>query len=400
MSNNTLKIYLDQKDYSRIARGLAGDKTFQKDLTVFEHLKSQVTAGNIVIYFSWCHIVEAMRYDNEHTELLEPYCEAVDTLSGGNCIIFPDEITRREIELLLAKHFVFTPSISNETYAFGKYQEALGGNWIPEETGHPILKELIEQFHLSRRMKTGLYRKFSKPKNLAKFLREGSTESLQSIRSRYAGMEKLSIDEMVEMFIGTQGTRRKVYGKLFNEIMKFKNLVAYSYIFPDLRHIGSAFNADAEKLAVLIRRSQLLTGMLDKSPIDEFRLRNQLREHFTEQLIKHAVPIAQTYALPMEEVKSAIIQSGIESIPSIHASLTVAIEYSKRHKGDLSVGRKPLESDFMDIHHLRNIPYVDVYLTDRFFAEVGRKAEQIFKTKVLRNLAELELCLSPVRGID
>src|SRR4030095_1945746 len=400
LSIDTLKIYLDQKDYSRIARALAGDTAFQGDLKVFEHLKSRVTDGRIVVYFSWCHIVEAMRYDKDHTALLEPYCEAVDTLTEGNCIVFPDEITARELELLLAKHFSFTPRISEATYAFGKYQDAVVAGWVPEETGHAKLKDIIEQLPLSGQKKKGLYRNLSKPKNLAKFIREQSSDTLQLIRKQYPGTEKLSVDEIVEMLIGSRNAREKAYSKLFNQIMRFKNLVAYSHVYPDLKNLGDIFNATAENLVVLIRRSQLLQGLLNKSPIDEFRLNKQLRDHFIEQLIKKAKPIAQTYALPMGEVGAVIRQSAIGSIPSISAAITAAIEYAKRHKGDLKLGRKPLESDIMDIHHLRNLPYVDVYLTDRFFAEVGRKGQQIFKTTVLRNLTELEMFLSSAGSGD
>jgi hypothetical protein len=47
----------------------------------------------------------------------------------------------------------------------------------------------------------------------------------------------------------------------------------------------------------------------------------------------------------------------------------------------------------MDMHHLRNLTYVDVYLTDRF-SQIGKKTQQIFKNKMLRNLMELEIFLT------
>ena len=175
-----------------------------------------------------------MRYDNEHKELLEPYCTAVDTLTQGNCILYPDELTQRELALFLGNHFRFNTSVKAD-YAYGKFKDALivSGDWLPTDTGRQILKDSIAKLPLTGQMRKVFYRKYSNPSNLKKLIRAGSDESLQAIRSKYPGMENLSNDEMIDIFIGTPDKRREVFGRLFNEIFKFKNLLPYSYLFPD-----------------------------------------------------------------------------------------------------------------------------------------------------------------------
>jgi hypothetical protein len=113
------------------------------DLEIFEYLKSKVNAGNIIFYFSWCHIVEAMKYDSEHTELLESYCTGVDTLTEGNCILYPDDLTQRELTLFLGDHFSFIPCFGKADYAYSKFKDAVPGlgDWLPPDTGKQILKE-------------------------------------------------------------------------------------------------------------------------------------------------------------------------------------------------------------------------------------------------------------------
>ncbi len=75
-----IKIYLDQKDYSRIAKGLAGNHKYTLDLSVYHFLIDLVNSGKIRIYFSWCHFIEALKYEQE-IDMLKPYCRVIDTLT-------------------------------------------------------------------------------------------------------------------------------------------------------------------------------------------------------------------------------------------------------------------------------------------------------------------------------
>jgi hypothetical protein len=56
------RAYLDQKDFSSMARGLMGDSRYAPAAQCFDFLKHTVESGRLVVYFSWCHIVESLRY--------------------------------------------------------------------------------------------------------------------------------------------------------------------------------------------------------------------------------------------------------------------------------------------------------------------------------------------------
>lgn len=81
-----IKIYLDQKDYSRIGRGISGDSRYQEDFEIYKLLLCLVNSGKVRIYFSNLHAIEALRYQREKIELLKPYCMVIDTLTQGHCI--------------------------------------------------------------------------------------------------------------------------------------------------------------------------------------------------------------------------------------------------------------------------------------------------------------------------
>ncbi len=111
------KIYLDQKDYSNIARGLAGVDKFQQDVEIYHELVKKVNSSEIRIYFSNCHIIEALKYNPVRNEFIEKYAEVVDTLTKGHCLRLIQEITELEIELMLYNQFELDSDI-NETECF------------------------------------------------------------------------------------------------------------------------------------------------------------------------------------------------------------------------------------------------------------------------------------------
>ena len=98
----SINIYLDQKDYSRIARGLYGEESYKPYIAIYNYLKNLSDSGRIKIFFSWTHIIESLRYHDLTSELWRIHCNVVDTLTKGNCIIFPAYLEERELELFLS----------------------------------------------------------------------------------------------------------------------------------------------------------------------------------------------------------------------------------------------------------------------------------------------------------
>jgi hypothetical protein len=99
----------------------------------------------------------------------------------------------------------------------------------------------------------------------------------------------------------------------------------------------------------------------------------------------HVRNLATKHKFSTDEAVHFIIDN-ISKIHSINSYIQIFSEYLKRHKGT----RNPTRNDYMDIHHMRYLPYVDYFITDRFFAEVAKGISGIFNTKVVRNLDELK----------
>lgn len=120
-----LKVYLDHKDYVNITRGLLGDKERRDDVETFELLHSFVEQGKATVYFSWVHIFEALKYDGTDSDILGQYCEAIEALTRGNCLLGLLDLRKREIEVFLSEEFGTPTKFNREKLAYGKYSEAL-----------------------------------------------------------------------------------------------------------------------------------------------------------------------------------------------------------------------------------------------------------------------------------
>lgn len=85
---------------------------------------------------------------------------------------------------------------------------------------------------------------------------------------------------------------------------------------------------------------------------------------------------------------------GLGKIPSVTIMTALGKAYAAKHKGELGKARTPGENDIGDLQHLRNLPYVDCLLTDRFAAEMVKGVAGRYGTVVVRSLGELREELS------
>ena len=103
-----------------------------------------VNSDKIRIYFSWCHYIEALRYDEQKIDLLIPYCQVIDSLTKGYCIKWVDELEKSELELFLSRQFGFIPSITND-YPYGKFIDAFS-------LANDIVSDFQKNFNLDVKM--------------------------------------------------------------------------------------------------------------------------------------------------------------------------------------------------------------------------------------------------------
>lgn len=399
METAPIKIYLDQKDYSRTGKGLSGEHDYDDDVRVYNLLLELVKSNKIRIYFSWCHINEAMRYDEQKIDLLEPYCAAIDSLTQGHCIRWVQELEKKELELFLCNQFNFKTDISEESYPYGKYKDAVP---FPDDIYTDLdidfdkaIEKQLKKYSIPNELRKIASRYLANRQNLRAILSEISKEDLHSIGSMLPGFD-LSKDDLINIACGDMLSKKEVLQTCFNKTMTFKNLVHYSRYFPDLKQLGSFFDEDSEKLKRLIKGEQALHTICDAFNIphmNETDLRSSLIEKFVDDFDDDLTALYNKYRFPVAEAKEILLKSELRELPSMNAIITFGVEYYKRHKGDYDRGRTPLRSDIMDLHHVRNLPYVDFYSTDRFFGEVVRAKSKEFTTRVVTNLKDLKSIL-------
>lgn len=397
------QIYLDQKDYGRIALGLLGNEKYKPDLHVYEYLLSLVRSGNIKIYFSWCHLNEGLKWYG-NSELLNAYCEVVDNLTQGDCVILPSYLERRELELFLANEYGFATDLSQDTYAYGRDKDAV---FIDEDFGISIAEEFIEEIkrnirndsQLRGQQKKYILRKLEKKKNQRKLLESLPDSVLEITSLAFPGADKINKMEFIELITGSKIMRRKLLDKFFSGFFTFKNLIlSYRKRFPQLEHIGQMFDEDSKKLSKLIKSLQILQTYLNKQPFAEEDLESDLTNLYVMKLDKNISELGKKYDFSPEHASHLLIKSKLEPIPSLRSIVLFVVEYYAKNKGDVNHARNPLDSDLMDLQHLNFIPYVDYFLTDRFFKEVASRPSSQFNTLVFRNLSALKEHLEKLCG--
>jgi hypothetical protein len=393
------RVYLDQKDFSRIAKGRLALPDFAEDAGVFEFLVRLVEEGRVRIYSSWGHIVEAFRYRKDRLDLLEPYCEVADRLTQGHCIRFPLELERMELELALAKRFGFSTDLDEREYPYGRYAAAVGLHTLSDlDLKDQFLQDLLERLEglpLRNKEKKRLRQKLSKEGNLRKLLKSlPEAEFLRLAEKLPSAPGFYSRQNIMDILLGTPATRQARISELLNGAFTFKNLItSHSQRFPELKKLGSLFDEDSRRLGELIRGLQLAQGIVGESFIRERETGANLTTRFVNYLEPRIFEYGEKHKFSVQEAKTFLLESRLRSIPCLGVAVALVQAYSARHKGVLGKGRKPLESDIMDLQHLRNLPYVDFHVTDRFAAEVAKDASTQFGTKVLRNLNELREAL-------
>src|SRR2546430_2032368 len=102
------RAYLDHKDYVNMAKGLRGDTNFSAHAEAYRTLKQLVERGNVTCYFSAIHLLEAVRYENTDRPVIDSYCEVLDSLTKGNCIVWVHSLEDRELSYFIADHFGLT----------------------------------------------------------------------------------------------------------------------------------------------------------------------------------------------------------------------------------------------------------------------------------------------------
>lgn len=402
-----INIYLDQKDYSNIARGLYGEKKFESYIEIFKLLKNLLESGRIIIYFSWSHIIESLRYYDLTSELWKIHCEVVDTLTKGKCIIFPTSLRERELELFLSDYFGVKSKYSKIDYAFGFFKDAFVLKNIDIVPSNNFLekayKKHISSLSLSRNDRRMLLKKFSKKRNRRELFKNMSDDDFNRLLGGLNESDHpkelindlsnfLDRETFINFVVGTPNYRSQIFNEFLDHIFNFKSLVnIYSQIFPELKKMAKFPDEPFDKINSIIRSAQLFQEVFSKPAIDPDKLKSNLTNKYVRSLGTSINKFAKKHKFSKKEAEKILFESHLMPLPSIYADITFCAEYARIHDSSSKRKRKPRLSDIMDLHNLRNIPFVNVFVTDGFFAEIiGKIATEQFGTKIFRNLFQLK----------
>lgn len=381
-----------------------GDESYTPYIEIYNLLKKLSEAGMIKIFFSWTHIIESLRYHDLTSEFWKIHCEVVDSITKGNCIIFPKKIEKTELDLCLADNFDIESRYSKSNYAFGRYKESFPSIKKQalsfDDDIENAVKKRILSLDISRKNRRLLLKKVMNEKYLKKFLIKMSDDDYRGIVKNGHNenplisdlKEFLDRDKFIEFIVGSNSYKKEIFLSFIDHIFNFKTLVnMYSHIFPELMQMAQFPNKTYKKLSSLISDAQLFQNINSKPAIDPDQLKVDLVNNIVTSLRPSISAYAKKYQISEKAAERYLIESQLNSMPSLYSLVIFSVEYAKRHIGVTKRPRNSRESDVMDLHNLRNLPYVDLFVTDKFFADLVRKtARNEFGTRVFRNLFELK----------
>jgi len=406
----SLKLFLDQKDYSCIARGLCGQNGYDEYVKIYDKLRRLSDSGKITIYYSWSHLVESLRYKDLSSDLWLQHCHTVDCLTKGKCILFPLKIEERELELFLSKQFNVYSNFHISDYPFGKTKDAVPTKTLEDfnfsKAINESVKERVMQSSRSRKDRRIALKNLSNRRKRKKLFSPMTDNDVELLKSNILKKESenvflkdlmnfLNRETFLEIISGSPESKDSILNEFFDQIFNFHKLVnLYSYQFPELKSMADFPEKSFEKFSTIFRLQNLFWNWNSTFSIDHRKLKNDLVNKYIDSIHQSISNYSKQYNFSAFEAEKILLKSNLSQIPSVFSYINFLVEYSKRHIGLGKRIRKVRESDIIDLHNLRNVPYVDYFLTDSFFAEISKKqASMIYGTTIIKNLKQLVLYL-------
>lgn len=383
---------MDHKDYVRITNGLRGSADCRVDAETYALLQQLVEEGKINVYFSWVHLCEALKYDGTDSEILEQYCEVIEMLTRGNCLLGPLDLRKRELEVFLSGEFNFATGLKSESIAYGKYSDALFVEpFVAEEDPAEMFNKSVLKHARNRHERKHFEKLLANPIERKKLLQQ-QIGNLDELKRKFPVSEDFySIESMLQLFEGNPRSTRMKTKQFMDGISTFKNLVThYGVKDPEPKRFASAFDADAAEIISKIRFGQAAYTATGHYLIAETQMIDDFVEKFAAKLKDELSELSGKFPFSADEALKRLKSTKLQGIPSLRVTVMTIVEYLKKHKGNLEHGRSPSESELRDLFHAVHIPYVDFFLTDRFFSTVDRKGGELYNTKVLKGLSQLK----------
>jgi hypothetical protein len=450
-----LRLYLDQKDFGRIADALVRKDESSADLRAYNRLKACVATGRVRVYFSFVHVIETLRFGDVRSPIAMSHCEVVDTLTEGRCIRCVGHLLQAELDLALSDIFAYKATHYRDDYAYGRHADALTTDGLVPNVD--FVNEMVDSTQeklkrLSERVRTNIglpsrqtLRAFLRKlppqalqqmegmlptgmnaRELLTVILKGSDEDMRTVaralcssaefigraltampdaelanfnQSMPAGDFSWTRDQFMTALFGTPTAREMVWSQFFAGVMSFSQLITYySRVRPELAPMGHLLDENEGNLVHQLRRMQQFepwrAAILGTPATWDRDIARGFGPRYLESVRPRIEALAVQYGFPADRAERELSAGGFRRLPYIRATTVWMQSYLARHRGTQHT-RTPEPNDFRDLYHCVNAPYVDILVTERFAADVSKPLTGAFGTRVLRSLADLVPLLPP-----
>jgi hypothetical protein len=383
MASSPLQVYLDSSDISSFA---SPPPARTAELREIEHyLRSRQAEGRIQLRFSDAHVTEAAATSREAIPAASARLAKIQDLCGAKCLPHFLDLATEEIQRTTDLKALPRGDVLRDD-----------GFWFPGVFVTELLlspENMLSQFsHLGRKER----REYLKDGRLTSIARQKFglriTQTLHGI-ARSLPLDAKSVEVWGRYYLEAlpRGEAELALRRSLSDLKSFakwyeddsESAMAYSAI---LRDIGKDFKGALD--AGRVDCSQLLEKAA-LSAISAEDVTQQVKATFNDELQRGIVDIAQSFAESMGAKLDLKELNGLETVcPGIACVARLSLYVARRSVlGDTP--REAKVSDFGDIYHAVYIPYVDIYRTDAFMADLIREAQIPGRTITVGRLNDL-----------
>ena len=317
-------------------------------------------------------------------------CDVLEDLCKGHCILHIEDIIESEIENFLKKEFkIIQDSDFDQGYPYGTGVDCINFdiNFQEEKNSMPALKK--------KEIKSKV---MSVSKNkLSKLLPNSDNLSKKEI-VKLLTCDKSTVKKYIDKTVG--------FKPLF---LKYRSLLVSTHNPNDL------FIAQSEKLLGIMEefRKKVILGyeiIQEKETKSEKqetkrdlekRLEKQIElyvskfpESYKKHLYTYIKGLCKNYQIDENQALSKL--GDFDNIKGIKFFTEIFAEYFRMNSGFSPNPRNVDINDYFDIQHLRNLPYIDCYVTERYFGDIASNISKKYNICVFKNLEDLKSHLEDV----
>ena len=388
-----IQIYLDSSDFSTLSDPA---KRSPDIVAVESKLLSWQEAGRIEIRFSYAHVIEAAPVEQKDLSFARRRLAYIKSLCGLRCLACPITIIEEEVRRVCTGVVRDVPG--------GLYRS--NGDWIPEfgddtfdfPSPEKMVRDEIAANNLGRAERRKLDRTYFhtagglKPKALES-LRRSTPVALAQAVDRYPLTEH-ALRELGRYLMGSDNRETALRGlkESFFDLETYaqwyekhwdKTTPTSSWLREAGADLSSSLSAATESFHELFAKSVALgheTKFVDELRRDTFQ---GLLRSMPIGMIRRLAATLQLENCPDE------LPFPWKSMPSLQTAATIAAHVGRRTAMLPGPSRVARPSDFGDILHTLNLPFVDVFRADGFIASAIFDAKLPLDTVVVGKFRDL-----------